>query len=31
MRIGMLLTAVTCFGLGVFPTYLINLMDPITE
>jgi formate hydrogenlyase subunit 3/multisubunit Na+/H+ antiporter MnhD subunit len=30
MRIGMLLTAVTCFGLGVFPTYLINLMDPIT-
>jgi hydrogenase-4 component B len=31
MRIGMLLTAVTCFGLGVFPTVLINWMDPITE
>ena len=31
MRIGMLLAALTCFGLGVFPTYLINLMDPITE
>jgi hydrogenase-4 component B len=31
MRIGMLLAAITCFLLGVFPTYLINLMDPITE
>ncbi len=27
----MLLAAVTCFGLGVLPTYLINWMDPITE
>jgi hydrogenase-4 component B len=31
MRIGMLLAAITCFGLGVFPAYLINVMDPITE
>ena len=31
MRTGMLLAAVTCFGLGVFPTVLIHWMDPITE
>ncbi len=31
MRIGMLLTAVTCFLLGVFPAYLIKLMDPIAD
>ena len=31
MRTGMLLTAVTCFGLGVFPAFLINWLDPITE
>ena len=31
MRIGMLLAAITCLGLGVFPTYLIHWMDPITE
>ena len=31
MRIGMLLAALTCLGLGVFPTLMINWMDPITE
>ncbi len=31
MRSGMLLAAITCLGLGVFPTYLIHWMDPITE
>ncbi|MEK6743676.1 MAG: hydrogenase 4 subunit B [Nitrospirota bacterium] len=31
MRAGMLLAAITCLGLGVFPTYLIHWMDPITE
>ena len=31
MRAGMILAAVTCLGLGVFPTYLIHWMDPITE
>jgi formate hydrogenlyase subunit 3/multisubunit Na+/H+ antiporter MnhD subunit len=31
MRIGMLLTALTCLGLGVFPTVIIKWMDPIAE
>ncbi len=31
MRIGMALAAITCFLLGVFPAYLINLMDPIAD
>lgn len=31
MRSGMMLTAAACLGLGVFPAYLINWMDPITE
>ncbi len=31
MRIGMLLAAITCFGLGVFPTVVIQWMDPIAE
>ena len=31
MRTGMLLAAMTCLGLGVFPTFLIRWMDPITE
>jgi len=31
MRIGMLLAALACLGLGVLPTYLIKWMDPIAE
>ncbi len=31
MRIGMLLAALTCLGLGVFPTVIIKWMDPIAE
>jgi hydrogenase-4 component B len=31
MRIGMLLAALTCLGLGVLPTFMIQWMDPIAE
>ncbi len=31
MRIGMLLAALTCLGLGVLPTFVIRWMDPIAE
>jgi hypothetical protein len=31
MRIGMLLTALTCLALGVLPTFLIKWMDPLAE
>ena len=31
MRIGMLLGALTCLGLGVFPTLMIKWMDPLAE
>jgi NADH:ubiquinone oxidoreductase subunit 5 (subunit L)/multisubunit Na+/H+ antiporter MnhA subunit len=31
MRIGMLLAALTCLGLGVFPTIVIQWMDPLAE
>jgi formate hydrogenlyase subunit 3/multisubunit Na+/H+ antiporter MnhD subunit len=31
MRIGMLLAALTCLGLGVLPTFMIRWMDPIAE
>jgi NADH:ubiquinone oxidoreductase subunit 5 (subunit L)/multisubunit Na+/H+ antiporter MnhA subunit len=31
MRIGMLLAAVTCLGLGVLPTLMIKWMDPLAE
>lgn len=31
MRIGMLLAALTCLGLGVLPTYIIKWMDPIVK
>ncbi len=31
MRIGMLLAALTCLGLGVLPTYVIEWMDPLAE
>ncbi len=31
MRIGMLLAALTCLGLGVMPTLMIKWMDPIAE
>ena len=31
MRTGMLLAALTCLCLGVFPAYLIHWMDPITD
>ncbi len=31
MRIGMLLAALTCLGLGVLPTFMIKWMDPIAE
>ncbi len=31
MRIGMLLAALTCLGLGVLPTVVIKWMDPIAE
>jgi hydrogenase-4 component B len=31
MRIGMLLAALTCLGLGVLPTIMIKWMDPLAE
>jgi hydrogenase-4 component B len=31
MRIGMMLAALTCLALGVFPTVLIGWMDPLAE
>ncbi|MGC1454063.1 MAG: hydrogenase 4 subunit B [Nitrospirota bacterium] len=31
MRIGMLLAALTCLGLGVMPTLMVKWMDPIAE
>ncbi len=31
MRLGMLLAALACLGLGVFPTYMISWMDPLAE
>ncbi len=31
MRIGMLLAALTCLGLGVFPTLVIGWMDPLAD
>jgi formate hydrogenlyase subunit 3/multisubunit Na+/H+ antiporter MnhD subunit len=31
MRIGMLLAALTCLGLGVLPTFMIKWMDPLAE
>jgi len=31
MRIGMVLAALTCLGLGVLPTFMINWMDPLLE
>ncbi|OGW35942.1 MAG: hydrogenase 4 subunit B [Nitrospirae bacterium GWD2_57_9] len=31
MRIGMLLAALTCLGLGIFPTIMIAWMDPLAE
>ena len=31
MRIGMLLAALTCLGLGVLPTVMIQWMDPLAE
>ena len=31
MRIGMMLAALTCLGLGVLPTVLITWMDPLAE
>ena len=31
MRIGMMLAAVTCLGLGVLPTFMIRWMDPLAE
>lgn len=31
MRLGMLLAATTCFGLGIFPTAVINWMDILAE
>jgi len=31
MRVGMLLTATTCFCLGIFPTVVINWMDILPE
>jgi len=31
MRIGMLLAAITCFSLGIFPTVVINWMDILAE
>jgi formate hydrogenlyase subunit 3/multisubunit Na+/H+ antiporter MnhD subunit len=31
MRLGMLLAATTCFGLGIFPTVVINWMDILAE
>ncbi len=31
MRIGMLLAALTCLGLGIMPTLMIKWMDPLAE
>ena len=31
MRAGMLLAAIACLALGLFPTYVIQWMDPITD
>ena len=31
MRIGMMLAAITCLGLGVLPTFMIKWMDPLAE
>ncbi len=31
MRIGMLLAALTCLGLGILPTLMIGWMDPLAE
>ncbi len=31
MRVGMLLAALTCLGLGIFPTIMIGWMDPLAE
>ncbi len=31
MRIGMMLAAITCLALGVFPTIMISWMDPLAE
>jgi NADH:ubiquinone oxidoreductase subunit 5 (subunit L)/multisubunit Na+/H+ antiporter MnhA subunit len=31
MRIGMLLPALMCLALGIFPTYVIRWMDPLTN
>ena len=31
MRLGMMLTALTCFALGILPTFVINWMDVIAE
>jgi len=31
MRIGMLLASLTCLALGVFPTFMIRLMDPLAD
>jgi formate hydrogenlyase subunit 3/multisubunit Na+/H+ antiporter MnhD subunit len=31
MRIGMLLAAVTCLGLGIFPTVMIQWIDPLAQ
>ncbi len=31
MRIGMLLAALTCLGLGILPTIMINWMDPLAK
>ncbi len=31
MRIGMALSALTCLGLGVLPTFMITWMDPLAE
>jgi formate hydrogenlyase subunit 3/multisubunit Na+/H+ antiporter MnhD subunit len=31
MRIGMLLAALTCLGLGVLPTLMVKWMDPLAE
>ncbi len=31
MQLGMLLAALACLGLGIFPTYMIKWMDPLAE
>lgn len=31
MRIGMMLAALVCLGLGIFPTIMIRWMDPLAE